>query len=175
MAEENIETINLDFDNKMRRIISKLGIVDTVRDRIIEDLATYAVKDKTKIINNIDIRLPELLKADEQLNNLFDNGALKPYKDSIQIQWTDMTKQLAELQGLSILKKVHQNDCDGVIRQLLLAITGKLTVVNQIMKEGLNQTGGKLDQAGGNNDLMYKPKYLKYKTKYLNLMKNNKL
>jgi hypothetical protein len=152
------------FQDKMNRIISSLGINESVGNEIINGLKTFATKDKTAIINNVGNYFKQLLDQDEQLQKLFNAGALAPYQESIKNEWNAMTKQLAELQGLIILKKVHKNDCDGVIKQLLAAITGKLSVVNDIIKN-------ELSQAGGNNDLMYKSKYIKYKTKYLNLMK----
>jgi transcription initiation factor TFIIIB Brf1 subunit/transcription initiation factor TFIIB len=152
------------FQDKMNRIISKLGINEGVGNEIITGLQKFATTDKTAIIDNVGKYFDQLLEQDKQLQTLFDTGALSLYKNSIQNEWNAMTKQLAELQGLIILKKVHKNDCDGVIKQLLAAITGKLSVVNDIIKN-------ELSQAGGNNDLMYKSKYLKYKTKYLNLMK----
>ena len=158
-------TFEGDFENNISTIISALGIANDVGKQIISGLKTYATQDKTKIINNINLYLPKLLEADRDLNNLFTEGALLPYKSLIQDEWTKMITQLAELQGLIILKKVHKNDCDGVIKQLLAAITAKLSVVNEIVKAELN------NQTGGSDDTMYKTKYLKYKTKYLNLMK----
>jgi hypothetical protein len=163
--------MNIKFDENMDKILSALNIIDPARNEIMNGLNTYARDDKIKILDSIDNHLHNLVTADNNLNNLISNGGtLAPYKNLITDEWNNMIKQLAELQGLIILKKVKKNDCDGVIKQLLIAITGKITVVNDIIKSEL----GSNNQAGGNNNLIYKSKYLKYKTKYLNLIENKK-
>jgi hypothetical protein len=101
---EQTVTFEVDFENKMTQILSALGIQEPSHQSIITGLKDYAKQDKIKIIETINTQLPKLLEADTALNKLF-NEVLKPYK--IEENWNAMIKQLAELQGLIILKKVH--------------------------------------------------------------------
>ena len=161
------------FNEKINLILNALGIEIAQQKSIIDGFKQYTDSDKIKILDNIDNHISNLTQADTNFTEFLKNGILKKYSDKINPEWANMTKQLAELQGLIILKKVNKDNCDEVIKTLLSAITSKLTNVNTIIKEDLTSHINNNTQAGGNNytdnnnDLMYKSKYLKYKNKYL--------
>ena len=153
------------FNNKMDTILNAIGINNReLRTKILTELDKYTIENKIKIIDNVNDAIQKLENADKQLKRTIDSQLNKPiFTANVE----RMKEELAELQGLIILKKINENDCDGVINSLIGAITNKLAVVNDLLKTNLSeQTGGSLDE------LKYKSKYLKYKSKYLNLIKN---
>lgn len=168
------------FKDKMEQIIDALGIEALLKTDILNELNNFNDSDKYKLLNDpiLEEKINELVNQDQLLNDFYNNN-LKNIYPSSHDSWKNMIKELAELQGLILLKKVNTQDCDTVIKSLLDVITGKLTVVNNIIKENLNpQQGGNIDgQIDRNryNNSIYKSKYLKYKSKYLNLIKNKNI
>jgi hypothetical protein len=117
----------------------------------------------------------KLIDADEKLQKLVnEEGILHSFytKNTENKQaWDDSMKQVARLQGLIILRKISNNDCDGLIKSLLDAFDTKLQAVNELLSSDLRANKDGKQVGGSGND--YLVKYLKYKNKYLKLLKNN--
>tara|TARA_B110000971_G_C19987118_1_gene490133 strand:- start:424 stop:945 length:522 start_codon:yes stop_codon:yes gene_type:complete len=155
----------------VEQIIVTLGIDEPIRQQIIDMMTTLDDKSKYKIISDTGLKtnVDQLLEADKTLNDLVRNGVLKTFYEKggdNKVAWDDAMSQVARLQGLIILRKISQNDCDSLIKTLLGAFNQKLQAVNTVLTSDLNS------QAGG-ADNNYLVKYLKYKNKYLKLLKNN--
>lgn len=177
-----------EFTKYVAKIISNLGIEGDYADQIKNQMGALNEASKFKIINDTELRkhLEALEKADKELHALVNNdGVLHNfYTNGVSDNkkaWDESMKQIAILQGLIILRKISQNDCDGLIRNLLKSFDTKLSAVNQLLSSDLkadkdgkhvDSTDNGQDQEGGSgND--YLVKYLKYKNKYLKLLKNN--
>jgi hypothetical protein len=161
------------FIEYIDEIITALGITDTsIKQKIKKDMENFDQKSKYKIISDVELQknVKLLLKADNELNNLVKaGGILESFyikKDENKKAWENSMEQVARLQGLIILRKISQNDCDGLIKSLLGAFNTKLKAVNTVLDSDLKSQAG-----GSDND--YLVKYLKYKNKYLKLLKNN--
>ena len=159
----NETSSNLDdneFNDKINDIMNAIGIKDEdIRKKIHLSLANFKDSEKFKLINNIDMntQYQSLIEKDNELKNLFDKTFNDNTKDNSEIKdnWDKMISELAELQGLIILKKVKK-DCNSTINALLKALSGKLSIINDLLKSELNtQIGGSI------NNLQYKTKYLK--------------
>ena len=122
------------FQNRMNLIFDALNITEERQDDINAKLNDYRPSDKIEIVENVEQYLPILLDADIRLAELIEGGPLTPYRQEIIEQWYDMIDQLAELQGLLLLKKVNKNNCVEVIKHLSQAVSNKVQVVNQIIK-----------------------------------------
>ena len=188
----------------MERILNALDIVDPTKADILTEIKTYSDNLKFKLINYTEFNnhLDEMVRADEALSKLLkENADLQDYytKGLIKAEWDKTMLELAKLQGLIILRKVTQKDCDGLIKSLLNAFNLKINAVNNILSSDLkdnstpapaptpdpnptsdpNSTPASapvvpfMTMMGGSNDEHYRLKYLKYKGKYLNLLKNN--
>lgn len=154
-------------------IIKALGITDpNIKDKIKNEMVNFDDKSKYKIISDTELNLnvKKLIDADNKLNNLVKaGGILHPFyikKNENKTAWENSMEQVARLQGLIILRKISQNNCDGLIKNLLGAFDTKLKAVNTVLESDLKSQAG-----GSDND--YLVKYLKYKNKYLKLLKNN--
>ena len=155
MINNNITNITniTDFANL---VASKLQIES-------KDLITIIDQKKININETIDestnIKIKELLKADDDINNFDKYIKTEKVKKNFNL----LKKNLAELQVLVILKKLEKvENCDEVINVLLSALNNKLELTNNILESNL--------QKGGNNsEINYYNKYLKYKNKYNNL------
>jgi membrane-anchored protein YejM (alkaline phosphatase superfamily) len=155
MINNNITNINTitDFANV---VASKLQIES-------KDLITIIDQKKININETINestnIKIKELLKADDDINNFDKYIKTEKVKKNFNL----LKKNLAELQVLVILKKLEKvENCDEVINVLLSALNNKLELTNNILESNL--------QKGGNNsEINYYNKYLKYKNKYNNL------
>lgn len=160
------------FMKYIDNIITALGITDTnIKQRIEEEMKKFDQKSKYKIISDSALKknVSQLLRADEELNKLVrTNGTLRSFYDKQENKkaWENSMEHVARLQGLIILRKISQNDCDGLIKNLLGAFDTKLKAVNTVLESDLKSQAG-----GSDND--YLVKYLKYKNKYLKLLKNN--
>jgi hypothetical protein len=179
-----------EFLKYVGKIISNLGIEGEYAEQITKQMVALNDASKFKIINDTELRkhLEALETADKELHALVNNdGVLHNfYTNGVSDNkkaWDESMKQIAILQGLIILRKISQNDCDGLIRNLLKSFDTKLTAVNELLSSDLKAdkdgkhvdsptTDNGQDQEGGSgND--YLVKYLKYKNKYLKLLKNN--
>lgn len=188
------ETVEQRLTDTMTKILAALKIDSNQQDQILSEMKTYSTDLKLRIINysKFDEHLDEMLNADRELANLMaNNQELKSYYDKnlIKDEWDKSMQELAKLQGLIILRKVAQQDCDGLIKALLNAFNVKISAVNNILSSDLKDKGTSpkppsptnlpeitenlKNQEGGGNDDKYRAKYLKYKAKYLNLVKNN--
>lgn len=161
------------FMKYIDNIINALGITDiNIKQRIEEEMKKFDQKSKYKIISDSALKtnVSKLLKADEELNKLVKTGGILQsfYSKNTnnKTAWENSMEQVARLQGLIILRKISQNDCDGLIKNLLGAFDTKLKAVNTVLESDLRSQAG-----GSDND--YLVKYLKYKNKYLKLLKNN--
>lgn len=179
------ETVEQKLTEIMEKVLAALHIEGSQKDTILDEMKKYSTDLKLRIINyaDFDKHLDEMLDADKKLANLMkDNEELKGYYESglIKTEWDKSMEELAKLQGLIILRKVAQKDCDGLIKALLNAFNVKINAVNNILSSDLNgkEKSGSSSKLvspmfGGGDDAKYRAKYLKYKAKYLNLMKNN--
>jgi hypothetical protein len=172
--QSTLDSTNLwkQFIEYIDEIITALGITDTsIKQKIKKDMEIFDQKSKYKIISDSALQknVVKLLEADRKLNDLVKTGGiLKTFYDKQENKdaWDNSMKQVARLQGLIILRKISQNDCDGLIKNLLGAFDTKLKAVNTVLESDLKSQAG-----GSDND--YLVKYLKYKNKYLKLLKNN--
>lgn len=166
-----MSSVKSTFSQRMIQIMDAIGINnEQIKAQIISGFDKYTDENKIKIIDNIGNKIQPLLKADNDLRRVLETG-LRNYGVNDEVE--EMKAKLAELQGLVILKKINENDCDEVIKSLVAAINNKITVVNDFLKNNLSDQKVQNVQIGGSLDeLKYKSKYLKYKSKYLNLIKN---
>jgi hypothetical protein len=184
-----------DFTKYVAKIISNLGIVGDNETEITKQMESLNNASKFKIINDTKLRahLEALETADKQLHALVNNGGeLHNFYNGVsgnKEAWDESMKQIAILQGLIILRKISQNDCDGLIKNLLKSFDTKLKAVNELLSSDLkadkdgkqttspdqNTTSPVKDTTleGQNGGSDYLVKYLKYKNKYLKLLKNN--
>lgn len=162
-----------DFNDIMGEILNALGIDDNLRDEIIRNaFNVFNVENRFELIANVRAHVVTLINADRRLNNTI-NEIPQIYRDAVINNWNVMKRQLGELQGLILLKKVQNNDCPGAINAILGAVTAKTEAVNNILRRELGEdpgNRGNLLGGGGDDDLRYRSKYLKYKAKYLNLL-----
>jgi hypothetical protein len=163
----------MDFIND---IIQKLGIPNVFASTIIIEMRKLNNKAKLKIINHegLNLSIDALKEADDNLGKLIDNGPLTEYYKGEYNQklWNNTMTEVARLQGLILLRKISETNCDGVIQALLGAFDAKLKAVNNILASDLTKSP---TQIGGSNDAMFKSKYEKYKMKYLNLKNKNNM
>jgi len=196
-----------EFTKYVAKIISNLGIEGENATEIAAKMQSFNDAAKFKIINDSELKkhLNALEEADQGLKKLvLDNGELNDFytngRQGNKEAWDKSMKQIALLQGLIILRKISQNDCDGLIKNLLKSFDTKLTAVNELLssdlkadKDGKQTTSPVKDtnspvkdtnspvkdttsqdqdqgQAGGSDYLV---KYLKYKNKYLTLKEYN--
>ena len=151
-----------------------------ITNKIVEEMKSFNDNAKYKIINDtlLHNNVAKLIEADTNLNDVFNRSDIQNRikdKDGVKTEWQKTMSQIARLQGLIILRKISENDCDGLIKSLLGAFNQKLEAVNQVLASDLKQSGQASDnnriQTGGTNNNYLK--YLKYKNKYLRLRKNN--
>jgi hypothetical protein len=178
----------------MERILTALDIKDPTRGDVLKEIVNYTADKKIKLLNytQFEEHLDKMIKADSDLHDLLKNNEeLSDYynRDLIKVEWDKSMEELAKLQGLIILRKVVQKDCDSLIKSILNAFNLKITAVNNILSSDLSANKSSepsetklaspavipsVPLVGGNVDeALYKAKYLKYKAKYLNLIKNN--
>jgi hypothetical protein len=148
------------FGDVMKTIYKALDLSATDEATINSKLQNYTNVEKYKLINSANKYLEDLVDADKKIIKLEMEDKLS--KDNIVLFKTTLA-ELAKLQGLILIRKASEN-CDELIKVLLEAFKNKLSVVNDILINNLN------DQKGGDN--IFKHKFFKYKTKYLNLLKN---
>jgi hypothetical protein len=148
------------FGDVMKTIYKALDLSATDEATINSKLQNYTNVEKYKLINSANKYLENLVDADKKIIKLEMEDKLS--KDNIVLFKTTLA-ELAKLQGLILIRKASEN-CDELIKVLLEAFKNKLSVVNDILINNLN------DQKGGDN--IFKHKFFKYKTKYLNLLKN---
>lgn len=101
-----------------------------------------------------------LIEHDKKLSELREN--FKTMFPRLENNFDDLLSNLGLLQGLISLQKI--NKCDNgqqVIKSLIDALNDKLSAVNDIIIENLNNPPTSSNQTGGS----YKGKYLKYKLK----------
>jgi hypothetical protein len=187
-----------EFTKYVAKIISNLGIEGANAAEIVNKMNIFNDAAKFKIINDSELKehLNALEKADQGLKKLvLDNGELNDFynngRQGNKEAWDESMKQIAILQGLIILRKISQNDCDGLIKNLLKSFDTKLKAVNELLssdliadKDGKQTTSPVKDTTSQDPDTTsqgqglvggsdYLVKYLKYKNKYLKLLKNN--
>jgi hypothetical protein len=171
----SLDMINLgqEFIVYINSILTALNINSdsNLADKILHEMRVLDDKAKYKIISDAALKdnVSKLLEADRNLINVFTSSTIQnriKNKDDVKKEWNTTMGNFAKLQGLIILRKISENDCDGLIKSLLGAFNKKLEAVNQVLASDLTH-----DQAGGTNNNYLK--YLKYKNKYLRLRKNN--
>jgi hypothetical protein len=164
---------NQQFMEYVSDIIKALGISDnTLKTDIESKMQELNTNTKLKIINNnqLQTQVENLLAADTKLHELVKNdGILNIFYKTPENkqQWDNTMAEVARLQGLIVLRKISETNCDGIIKTLLGAFDTKLKAVNDLLSADLKHK----DQTGG--DDIFKVKYEKYKMKYLTL--KNKL
>ena len=150
---------NIDLDNQindlMTKILSALNIEEDVRNQIITDmLSKLNNKSKLELINDNNLQ-SELIKADAEFANLVkDKILLKNYYNTSdgKAEWNNTMKQLATLQGLIILRKITNNDCNGLVKVLLNAFGNKISAVNNIVLKELNNKSTQYKQSNNDDD-----------------------
>ena len=202
---KKIDAKNLgeDFIKFINKILTSLNIESPIKDDVINEMKELDDNSKYVIINDEKLQdnVKVLIEADKKLYSLIkEGGPLFEYTDKIKDEWDKSMKQIARLQGLIILRKISENNCDSIIKSLLDGFNNKLSAVNQILSSDLkapNKKSSKIQtksetlrsetsdsennqqetnllktQLIGGTDEYY-TKYLKYKNKYLYLKKNN--
>jgi len=169
--------LNIEFTEYLEKIINALGIPsnqvegeENLQDSIKNEMKKLNTEAKLQIINNTVLaeQVNKLLEADDKLHSLIkEGGELHTFYGRNQKEWNNTMSEVARLQGLIVLRKISETDCDGIIKTLLGAFDTKLKAVNDLLSADLKHK----DQTGG--DDMFKVKYEKYKMKYLTL--KNKL
>jgi hypothetical protein len=200
MLKKKIDTKNLgeDFIEFINKILTSLNIESPIKDDVINEMKELDDNSKYVIINDEKLQenVKTLIEADKKLYSLIkEGGPLFEYTEKIKDEWDKSMKQIARLQGLIILRKISENNCDSIIKSLLDGFNNKLSAVNQILSSDLKapnkksskiQTKSETSKSENNeretNELKdtliggtdeYYTKYLKYKNKYLYLKKNN--
>jgi hypothetical protein len=170
----NTNTKNTIIQNNINEHINKIvgtGVIDdeTGKTLKLEFVTNFNDDQKFTFIESTAPFLDRLIEADSRLtdikNKLEDN---KIYSTETKNSWNSMTRNLGRLQTLIFIKDGRKVNCDEVTKDIIDALDAKITAVNDVIQDKLEQE----QQQKGGNIKSYKHKYLKYKSKYLRI-KNN--
>ena len=170
----NTNTKNTIIQNNINEHIDKIvdtGVIDDATGRTLKiEIATNFNDDqKFTFIESTAQKLDALIQADIRLTGIKDklqNNII--YTSETKNRWDSMIEKLARLQTLIFIKDGRKVNCDEVTKDIIDALDAKITAVNDVIQEKLEQE----QQQKGGNIKSYKHKYLKYKSKYLRI-KNN--
>jgi hypothetical protein len=141
----NNNTIQKDkFTDYITNISDLLGLENQEKDNLINQFRSLTNQEQIEIMTNIKLKelVDKLLDADKEFTKLVtEDGKLKEYysNNNNKKKWDSMMFQFGKLQGLILLKKISQTkQCNEKINLLVDALTNKLTYVNNILTENLN-------------------------------------
>ena len=159
----NIDNSNIDtFDKYIDTVFTALDISPDNQTELKKEILKFNDKAKFKLISNKDINkaLQELISADDNIKKIKNDYDF--FKD-IEIEWKDMTTNLANLQTLILLENIKKQKCSKFIDILKDVLTSKINSVNSILETNIKTK---------NTEFSVAKKYLKYKNKYINLKKD---
>lgn len=125
-----------DFNSFVRRLGQALGFEPRRQDELLRVFQNFTQGDRYQLIRDTDRYVRNLEVIDNELREL-PRGILSPYMDGIRENWDNMNQQLAQLQILSLLQK--KENCEAVIKELLSILNRKITSVNEILRNNLEQ------------------------------------
>jgi hypothetical protein len=150
--------IDIEHEYNLLDIADQIGIMLQVNSDKFKKIIELKIPEHDRIIRDKELtqKILLLLQSDREINQF----ELKLKKPETVKNFYAMKEKLAELQVLTLIKKLEKSDtCDDVLNSFFVVLNNKFESVNNVLTESLNQTGG------GSGDINYYSKYLKYKLK----------
>ncbi len=136
------ESITL-FDDYINKILTTLGLEESIKIRIQSKFNKYNDPTKYRIITDARLqqKIQELITADIEITKLSTSSLLSDYLNDAEIKalWAQLLEELAIMQGYIILQKIPYG-CDEVIKIITDALDKKLVAANQILESAIVST-----------------------------------